>query len=198
MTTLSSQSTVTPQTICCNTMSNLPILFTKPGISTFINYSQTLPDKAFLACLPYLPHTNLAEPQRQKLHLNEMSAHEGFCRLNLWIHCGDFPGVDPTLSQEPDHICASCPFGKAHHFCHKSHTGYITNNYICPDQGVSSNGLESGMSDLPFTPKGSPSKLQYKYVSTWVDHMSTLFVYVTFHSSNANTELVRSKTEFEQ
>ncbi len=68
MTTLSSLSMITPQTICCNTMFNLPILFTKPGISTFINYLQTLPDKAFLACLPFLPHTNLAKRQGHKLH----------------------------------------------------------------------------------------------------------------------------------
>ncbi len=34
-------------------------------------------------------------------------------------------------------------------------------------------------------------------MSFWVDHMSP-FVCVTFHSSKAATELVRSKTEFEQ
>jgi hypothetical protein len=65
-----------------------------------------------------------------------------------------------------------------------------------PGQGVSSDGLESGTPGRPFTTKGSPSKLRYNYVSFWVDHAST-FVYVTFHSSKAATELVCSKTEFE-
>jgi hypothetical protein len=64
-----------------------------------------------------------------------------------------------------------------------------------PGQGVSSDGLKSGTIGGPFTTKGSPSKLHYNYVSFWVDHHST-FVYVTFHSSEAASELVATKLEF--
>ncbi len=57
--------------------------------------------------------------------------------------------------------------------------------------------LESGTPGRAFTTKDSPTKLRYNYVSFWVDHMST-FVYITFHSSKATTELVWYKTKFEQ
>jgi hypothetical protein len=44
--------------------------------------------------------------------------------------------------------------------------------------------------------KGSPTKARYKYVSFWVDH-ATSFVYTTFHTSKAASELLASKKEFE-
>lgn len=64
------------------------------------------------------------------------------------------PGVDPTLSQEPDPICAPCAFGKARHHCHKTYTGHTSNNYTPLGQGISSEGLEPGTPGCPFTTKG--------------------------------------------
>lgn len=127
-----------------------------------------------------------------------MTGHEDFHNLNLWIWHEVFPGVDPTLSQEPDPICASCKFGEACQRCHKTHTGHVSHNHICTGQGAIFDGLESGTPGRPFTTKCLPSKLGYNYASMWVvDHMPT-FVYIIFHSPKAATELVRSKTEFEQ
>jgi hypothetical protein len=179
-----------------DSLSPLPILFTKPGISSFLHYA-----KKFLAwhgasdSRTY--NHNLTRKQKQKLFLHEFCTHEGFKNLNAWIHQGKFPGVDPTLAVEPDPMCASCCFGKARRLTHKTHTGHISTNHTRPGQGVSSDGLESGTPGRPFTTRGSPSNHRYNYVSLWVDHMST-FVHVTFHSSKAATELGKSKTEFEQ
>jgi hypothetical protein len=97
----------------------------------------------------------------------------------------------------PDPACSFCNFGKAQQKCHKTHTGHISEGHTKPGHGVSSDGLESGTPGRPFTTKGSPSNTRYNYVSFWVDHMST-FVYITFHSSKAAKELVRSKTDCEQ
>jgi hypothetical protein len=182
-------------TLTYDTVSNLPILFTKPGITTFVNYMQ--PYHAYTSATPQTTAINLTKKQRQKLYLHEMTAHEGFKNLNRWIRKRVFPGVDPALAQEPDPICPTCAFGKAQRLCHKTHTGHISSGHQAPDQGVSSDGMESSTPGRPFTTKGSPSKLRYNYVSFWVDHMSQ-FVYVTFHASKAATELVKSKAEFEE
>ena len=184
-------------TLAYDTISNLPFLFTKPGIRSYLHYiaSQGTPPTAATSVATQPMH--LTKRQRQKLYLHELSAHEGFKNLNHLIRQGVFPGVDRTLAQEPDPLCPACAFGKAHRLCHKTHTGQISSGHTVPGQGVSSDGMESSTPGRPFTTKGSPSKLRYNYVSFWVDHMSQ-FVHVTFHASKAATELVKSKTEFEQ
>jgi len=182
-------------TIKYDTLSQLPILFTKPGIQSFINYTDTLH-----ACNATLStgsgSGNLTKRQKEKLYLHEMCAHEGFKNLNSWIRAGYFPKVDPSLALEPDPMCAACAFGKARRTTHNTHTGHISHDHTMPGDGVSSDGLESGTPGRPFTTKGSASKTRYNYVSFWVDH-ATAFVYVTFHSTKAATELVKSKLEFE-
>jgi len=93
-------------------------------------------------------------------------------------------------------MCPSCTFSKARRLSHNSYTGHISKDHTILGEGVSSDGLESGTPGRPFTTKGSASKLRYQYVSFWVDH-ATSFVYVTFQTSKAATELVQSKSEFE-
>jgi hypothetical protein len=186
-----------PTTINYDFLSNLPILFTAPGIKSFTRYA-SLSSNSEATSLPPNHQTlpNLTKQQRQKMYLHEVCAHEGFRNLNRWIRQGKFPGVNPSLAEVPDPSCTFCNFGKARKKCHNSHTGHISTGHTKPGQRGSSDGLESGTPGRPFTTKGLPSKLRYNYVSFWVDHMST-FVYVTFHSSKAATELVHSKTEFE-
>jgi transposase InsO family protein len=187
-----------PTTINYDTISQLPILFTKPGITSFLAFQETL--QCYNATSE---HASTAQPctltkcQRQKLYLHQMCAHEGFGNLNQWIRQGRFPKVDTSLALEPDPMCPACAFGKARRISHKTHTGQISKDHIKPGDGVSSDGLESGTPGRPFTTKGSASKLCYLYVSFWVDHASS-YVYVTFHCSKAASELVRSKLEFEQ
>jgi hypothetical protein len=164
------------------------LLYTKPGITNYINYSHSLSTHISSQASTI----NLTKKQHQKLYLHELCAHEGFRNLNRWIRQGKFPGVEPKLADEPDPMCSICNFGKARRKCHKMHTGKIAEHHTKPGQGVSFDGLESSTPGRPFTTKGSPPKLRYNYVSFWVDHMSA-FVYVTFHSSKSATELVRSK-----
>jgi hypothetical protein len=102
----------------------------------------------------------------------------------MWL----IPWCGPKLSQEPDPLCAACLFGKSNRLLHESHSGHISSGHTQLGQGVSSDGLESSTQGRPFTMKGSPSKLWYNFCSFWVDHMSR-FVYVTFHSSKAASEL---------
>ena len=185
-----------PTTVKYDTLSQLPMLFTKPGIQSYLSYSQCHPVRPVVATAS-ASSGNLTKRQRQKLYLHEICAHEGFQNLNSWIRKGYFPQVDPTLALEPDPMCMACAFGKARRISHKTHIGHITQGHTAPGQGDSSDGLESGSPGRPFTSKGSPSKLRHNYVSFWVDHASS-FVYITFHSSKAATELVQSKTEFEQ
>jgi hypothetical protein len=192
-----------PTTIRYDTTSQLPVLYTKPGIATYLAF-KTLLEKSYAThdttdnplSAPLPAKLNLTARQHQKLYLHEICAHEGFQNLNTWIRRGCFPGVTSSLASEPDPICASCVFGKARKKCHNSHVGQITSGHTKPGQGVSSDGLESGTPGRPFTTKGSPSKIRYNYVSFRVDHHSAL-VYVTFHSSKAASKLVASKTEFE-
>lgn len=162
-------------TITYDTLSQLPILFMAPGIKSYVTYEQWHHSQA----------------------LHAAQSDEGFKNLIQWIHQGHFPGIDRSLADIPDPACTFCNFGKAHCKCHKAHNGHISDGHTTPGQGFSSDGLESATPGRPFTTKGSPSKLRYDFVSFWVDHMST-FVYVTFHASKAATELVKSKTEFEQ
>jgi hypothetical protein len=184
-------------TLAYDHLSQLPVLFTKPGITTYLNFVENLHAFHNAPSSTNSLADNLTKRQRQKLYLHELSAHEGFKNLNHWIRKGVFPGVDPTLSQEPDPICSACAFGKARRLSHKTHTGHISSQHTIPGQGISADGMESSTPGRPFTTNGSPSKLRYNFVSFWIDHMSS-YVYVTFHASKATTELVHSKTEFEQ
>jgi len=184
-------------TIKYDSLSQLPVMFTKPGISSYIQFATKLQAHSTSLMFSSAVNQNLTKRQKQKLYLHELCAHEGFRNLNHWIRKGLCPGVDPSLASEPDPLCASCCFGKARRLTHKTHTGHISKEHTRPGQGVSSVGLESGTPGRPFTTKGSASNHRYNYVSFWVDHMSS-FVYFTFHSSKAATELVKSKIEFEQ
>jgi hypothetical protein len=134
------------------------MLFTKPGIQSFLHYFQCHPVQPVVATASLTP-SNLTKRQRQKLYLHEICAHEGFQNLNSWIRKGHFPQVDTTLALEPDPMCVACAFGKAHRISHKTHMGHITQGHTTPGEGVSSDGLESGSPGRPFTSKGSASKL---------------------------------------
>jgi hypothetical protein len=186
-----------PTTIRYESLSNLPILFTTPGIRSYHTYCGALSYNHPLVHSYSAITSNLTKHQRQKLYLHELCAHKGFKNLNRWIRHGKFPGVNPKLADEQDPMCSFYNFGKACHVCHKTHTGQIAKDHTQPGKGVSSDGLESGTPGRPFTTNGSALNLRYNYLSFWVDHMPT-FVYITFHASKAATELVRSKTEFEQ
>lgn len=140
---------------------------------------------------------NLTPKQRQKLYLHECCAHENFHNLNRWIRHKKFPNVDPSLANEPDPLCAICQFSKARKRTHKANVGNIRSNHTAPGQGVSSDGMEAGTPGRTFTTKGLPINKRYKYVSFWVDHMSS-FTYATFHTSKDAKELLASKHEFEQ
>jgi hypothetical protein len=172
---------VEPTTICYDTLSQLPVLYSKPGISSYLcfhthlikpivssDHAKASPDASIPTKL------NLTARQKQKSYLHDMCAHKGFQNMNTWIHKGLFPGVNPNLTVESDPICPSYIFGKARQKCHNSHVGHINSNHTKPGKGVSSDGLESSTPGQPFTTKGSPSKTRYHYVSFWVDHHSTL------------------------
>lgn len=179
-----------PTTIRYDSLSQLPILFTKPGILTYLNYVQNF--HAFNCSTGSVINASSTSSTYMSYAPTKVSETS-----TLGLGKGMFPGVDPSLATEPDPLCASCCFGKSRRLTHKTHTGHISKNHVKPGQGVSSDGLESGTPGWPFTTKGSASTQRYNYVSIWVDHMST-FVYITFHSSKAASKLVRSKTEFEQ
>jgi hypothetical protein len=180
-------------TITYDTISNLPILYTASGISSFHrfcanqHYVQQLPsvDHPF-----FLPH-NLTPKQQRKLHLHERCAHANWEQINAWIRTGNLPG-GPSLASEPDPICAVCQFGKAHKRSHKADTGNISNNHLAPGDGVSSDGMEAGCPGRMMTTHGLPSLRRYKYVSFWVDHYSQ-FVYITMHKTKKAEELLKSK-----
>lgn len=64
------------------------MLFTKPGIQSFLNYTQHLsthpvaasasaPASVSASVSDTIPTENLTKPQKQKLYLHEMRAHEG-------------------------------------------------------------------------------------------------------------------------
>jgi len=72
-----------PTTINYNAISQLPILFTKPGITSFLAFQETLhcyTATSDPASTP--PPFTLTKRQHQKLYLHEMCAHKGFGNLN--------------------------------------------------------------------------------------------------------------------
>lgn len=189
-----------PTTIRYDTTSNLPILYTTPGISSFyrfcanhgILHTPTTTEKP----TPLNPqYRNLTPRQHKKLQLHERCAHAHFEQINSWIRSGCLP-CDPDLATEPDPLCATCQFGKAHKRSHKSNTGHIAKSAKAPGDGVSSDGMEAGTPGRLMTTSGLPSTKRYRYCSFWVDHFSQ-FVYVTMHETKRAEELLRSKLEFE-
>jgi hypothetical protein len=186
-----------PTTLAYDTTSNLPLLFTAPGITTFERFHAKLSKLQTPPSPPSTDMLNLTKLQRRKLYLHECCAHKGFENLNRWIREGKFPGVDPSLTAVEDPQCITCNFGKARRKSHKSNIGHISAAHKHPSDGVSSDGMEAGTPGRPFTTKGQPSTMRFKYASFWIDHASSL-VYATFHPTKAATELLKSKAKFEE
>jgi hypothetical protein len=183
-------------TLQYDSTSNLPLLYTTPGISSFQRYHASLSKLKPPPVHPSHESLNLMKLQRRKLYLHECCAHEGFENLNKWIQDGLFPGVDPSLSSVDDPKCITCNFGKARHRSHNSNVGHISAMHQKPGDGVSSDGMEASTPGCTFTTKGLPSTARFRYASFWIDHATTL-VYVTFHTSKAVQELINSKNEFQ-
>jgi hypothetical protein len=184
-----------PTTIKYYTTSNLPLLFTTSGISTFNRFHAHVSQ---LKAPPVHPSTDLlilTKLQRRKLYLHECCTHEGFDNLNRWIRDGRFPDVHPSLASVDDLQCITCNFGKARRKSHNSNIGHISAAHSHPGDGVSSDGMEASTPGRPFTTKGQPSNTRFKYASFWITHASSL-LYVTFHPTKAASELLKSKAEF--
>jgi hypothetical protein len=196
--TLTFQGQIT--TIPYDSVSSLPILYTKPGLDSYKRFCQ---HQAFLTTTKSdttisswdIRYNNLTPNQQRKLHLHEKCNHVHWDQLNIWIREGRLP-CDSSLAQEPNPVCATCQFGKAHRKTHKSNTGSISSEHDRPGQGVSSDGLEAGTPGKVMTTHGLPSTKRYRYCSFWIDHYSR-FVYVTMHDSKKAEELLKSKLEFE-
>jgi hypothetical protein len=191
-------------TIQYDSISNLPILYTTPGCQSYHRFcgQQSYLTKTSVASLrtttsdcPQYIYNNLSKAQQQKMHMHERCAHVYWDLLNSWIRQGLLP-CDRSLASTPDHVCASCQFGKAHRRTHTSDTGHIAQHHSAPGDGVSSDGMEARVPGRVMTTGGSPSTKKVKYCTFWVDHYSQ-FVYVTLHDSKKAEELLRSKHEFE-
>jgi hypothetical protein len=192
-----------PTTVKYDEISNLPILYTAPGLTSFQRYCA---NHSFLTAQPDNKDTNKTNPlflyrnltpsQQRKLHLHERCTHTHWDQINSWIRSGSLP-CDPALASTPDPVCAACQFGKAHKRTHKTDTGHIAKHHHAPGEGVSSDGMEAGCPGRLLTTHGLPSTRRYKYCSFWIDHFSQ-FVYVTMHETKRAEELLRSKLEFEE
>jgi hypothetical protein len=185
-------------TIAYDTISQLPVLYTASGITSFQHFcaNQTYVQQLPSATHPfYLPH-KLTSKQQKKMHLHEHCVHANWEQINACIRAGQLPG-GASLASEPDPVCATCQFGKAHKHSHKADIGHISNDHSAPGDGVSSDGMEAGCPGKMMTTHGLPWTRRFKYVSFWVDHYSQ-FVYVTMHESKKTEELLRSKLEFEE
>jgi hypothetical protein len=204
-------------TVPYDSLSALPILYTAPGIASFkcfcanhglltnppikplsnipsnLDTIQQAPKQTQLHNL--FEHHNLMARQCQKLQIHERCAHAHWEQINSWIRSGSLP-CDKSLASEPDPICTTCQFGKAHKRSHKSDSGHIARLHHAPGDGVSSDGFEAGAPGKVMTTGSSPTNKTYRYCSFWVDHFSQ-FVYVTMHESKSADELVKSKLEFE-
>jgi hypothetical protein len=190
-------------TIQYDNISNLPILYTAPGVTSFHRYCakqgylNKLSDKNLSEdASPTFLYRNLTPSQQRKLHLHERCAHAHWDQINSWIRNGSLP-CDKSLASVPDPVCATCQFGKAHKRSHKTDTGHIGRQHQAPGDGVSSDGMEAGCPGKMLTTHGLPSTRRLKYCSFWIDHYSQ-FVYVTMHESKRAEELLRSKLEFEE
>jgi hypothetical protein len=191
-------------TIQYDSISNLPILYTTPGISSYQRFcaqqsyltkTSAITNSESQHCIQQYMYTNLTKAQQTKLHLHERCAHAHWDLLNSWIRQGLLP-CDKAIANAPNPICASCQFGKAHRRTHASDSGHISAQHTAPGDGVSSDGMEAGVPGRVMTTGGSPSIKKLKYCTFWIDHYSQ-FVYVTMHESKKAEELLRSKHEFE-
>jgi hypothetical protein len=100
-------------TLQYDSLSNLPLLYTTPGITSFQRYVAHLSTLKASPRHPTNELTNLTRLQRRKLYLHECCAHESFGNLNQWIHDGRFKDVPPSLANLEDPECITCNFGKA-------------------------------------------------------------------------------------
>jgi hypothetical protein len=185
-------------TIQYDTVSQLPILYTASGMSSFHRFCA---NQSYVAQQPdAIPtpfmYQNLTPNQQRKMHMHERCAHAHWDQVNAWIRAGLLP-CNPLLAAEPDPVCVAYQFGKAHKKSHKADTGHIARQHSAPGDGVSSDGMEAGCPGRPMTTSGLPSNRRYKYVSFWVDHYSQ-FIYITMHESKKAEELLRSKMGFEE
>ena len=191
-----------PTTVHYDTLTQLPILYTAPGCTSFhrfcANQSYLKPTPGSTlhpTSQPQYMYCNLTAAQQKKLHLHERCAHTGWDQLNSWIRQGLLPCV-PALAREPDPVCAACQFGKAHKKSHLADVGSITNTHLAPGDGCSTDGMEAGTPGRIFSTSGSPSPRRYKYVTFWVDHYSR-YVHITMHETKKAEELLGSKNDFE-
>jgi transposase InsO family protein len=191
-----------PTTIQYDPTTQLPILYTAPGHTSFTRFCA---HQSYLTKHPYqLPdcnkptqymYSNLTAAQQKKLHLHERCAHAGWDQLNIWIRQGILP-CDPALAKEPDPVCAACQFGKAHKRSHLANVGSISQNHTAPGDGVSTDGMEAGIPGRVFSTSGLPSSRRYRYATFWIDHYSR-YVHITMHETKKAEELLRSKNDFE-
>jgi hypothetical protein len=162
-------------------ISNLPILYTALGISTFTRYCahqgiiNSKPSDSDATFLNY-QYRNLTPKQLQKLHLHEHCTHVHWDQLSSWIRSGALP-CDKMLATVPDPVCATCQFSKAHKRSHKMDPGHIAWHHTASGEGVSSDGMEARFPGRMMTMGGVPMNCRYHYSSFWVDHFSQ-FVYV--------------------
>jgi hypothetical protein len=177
-----------PTTVTYEPLSQLPVLYTAPGIQTFHRFCSS-----FLA--GYIATSNLTNNQLRKRHMHERCAHAHWDQINSWIRAGLLP-CEPSLANEPDPVCATCQIGKMHRKTHKTNTGHIGSEHTAPGMGVSSDGMEAGIPGKIFSTHGTPTSKSYKYATFWIDHYSK-FVYVTMHETKCAEELLKSKLEFE-
>ena len=187
-------------TLRYDSLSQLPILYTKSGIESFrrfclANYCQPV-GSTDAPILAHLSFRNLTPRQLRKKKWHDRSNHSSYTQVNQWLRSGLLPDEDPDLADEPDPDCAICRFGKAHKKAHKSDTGHIDDQHSAPGEGISADQMEAGYPGRIISTKGLPSQRRYHYVNFWVDHYSR-FVYVTMHETKEATELVKSKQEFQ-
>jgi hypothetical protein len=101
-------------------VSNLPILYTAPGVTSYQRYCA---NQGYLAkpsdtgtsngASPTFLYCNLTPSQQRKLHLHERCAPAHWDQINSWIRNGSLP-CDKSPASVPDPVCPTCQFGKAH------------------------------------------------------------------------------------
>jgi hypothetical protein len=170
-------------TIPYDTGTQLPILYTTSGITSYINYciSRQLNHLPQTSCLLAHadPATNvtlevpgtLTKAQQLKLHWYNWLNHINFDQLTQWMRQGLIK-ADPATINCPNPVCAACHYGKARRCPHSSATGVIDKHHLAPGDGVSTDQLEARHPGIVPTNKGSPTSATYKYCNFWVDHFS--------------------------
>ncbi len=126
------------KTMWYDTTSGFPILFTTQGISSFqwycANKSKEISGTA--GTNPNTPYTlpNITPNQQLKLHL-EQCAHAHWEQINYWIRSGLLP-CDASLASEPNPVCATCQFGKAHPLLTKLHLDILPAMLVHQEMGL--------------------------------------------------------------